>query len=66
MQSQWDLNAMFFHSVRDKWSCMISHKDMTGQCEDVSIILCLRLCEASSVAGHSWTSENLCCPFGSV
>lgn len=60
------LNAMYFHGVRDKWSCMISHKDVTGQCEDVSITLCLRLCKASSVAGRSGTPESLCRLFVSV
>lgn len=39
---------------------MISHKDTTGQCANVSITLSLRLCKASSVAGSSGTSEGLC------
>lgn len=50
---------MFFHGVRDKWSCMTSHEGTTGQCDDVSITLCLRLCKASSVAGRWGTYESL-------
>lgn len=60
---------MFIHGVRDKLPCMMlthTHTDMTGQCEDISITLCLRLCKALSVAGRWGTSEILSCLFGSV
>lgn len=38
---------------------MISHSDTTHQCEDMSITLCLRLCETTGLAGCSRKSENL-------
>lgn len=53
------LNAMFFYSVRDKRLIMISLSDTTCQCEDMSITLCLRLCETTGLAGCSRKSENL-------